>query len=219
MPDITISWVAAILGLVVAIVLILKNLILCIPCFGAIVGCLIGGASLSDTVAVLLNGTQSIMGTAIRVLAAGMLAGDDGIWCGRICQRHCTKAWREKAILSLALSTMVITAVGVFIPVAVLIVAPIALSVGKSTGISKLSLLIALSGGANIISPNPNTIAAANGFDLPLSDVMIAGFIPAVFGLITAVVLANIMRNKGSMVKETDLVEEQTKELLPLKRR
>lgn len=43
--------------------------------FGAIVGCLIGGASLSDTVAVLLNGTQSIMGTAIRVLAAGMLAG------------------------------------------------------------------------------------------------------------------------------------------------
>ena len=88
---------------------------------------------------------------------------DDGIWCGRInCQRHCTKAWREKAILSLALSTMVITAVGVFIPVAVLIVAPIALSVGKSTGISKLSLLIALSGGGkagNIISPNPNTIA------------------------------------------------------------
>ena len=45
MPDITISWVAAILGLVVAIVLILKNLILCIPCFCAIVGCLIGGAS------------------------------------------------------------------------------------------------------------------------------------------------------------------------------
>ena len=30
---------------------------------------------LSDTVAVLLNGTQSIMGTAIRVLATGMLAG------------------------------------------------------------------------------------------------------------------------------------------------
>ena len=47
---------------------------------------------------------------------------------------------------------------------------------------------------------------------------MIVGFIPAVFGLITAVVLANIMRSKGSMVKETDLVEEQTKELLPLKK-
>ena len=70
MPDITISWVAAILGLVVAIVLILKKFNPVYSLFfGAIVGCLIGGASLSDTVAVLLNGTQSIMGTAIRVLA------------------------------------------------------------------------------------------------------------------------------------------------------
>ena len=224
MPDITISWVAAILGLVVAIVLILKKFNPVYSLFfGAIVGCLIGGASLSDTVAVLLNGTQSIMGTAIRVLAAGMLAGvmmESGA-AESIANAIVQKLGEKKAILSLALSTMVITAVGVFIPVAVLIVAPIALSVGKSTGISKLSLLIALSGGGkagNIISPNPNTIAAANGFDLPLSDVMIAGFIPAVFGLITAVVLANIMRNKGSMVKETDLVEEQTKELLPLKK-
>ena len=217
MPDITISWVAAILGLVVAIVLILKKFNPVYSLFfGAIVGCLIGGASLSDTVAVLLNGTQSIMGTAIRVLAAGMLAGvmmESGA-AESIANAIVQKLGEKKAILSLALSTMVITAVGVFIPVAVLIVAPIALSVGKSTGISKLSLLIALSGGGkagNIISPNPNTIAAANGFDLPLSDVMIAGFIPAV-------VLANIMRSKGSMVKETDLVEEQTKELLPLKK-
>ena len=224
MPDITISWVAAILGLVVAIVLILKKFNPVYSLFfGAIVGCLIGGASLSDTVAVLLNGTQSIMGTAIRVLAAGMLAGvmmESGA-AESIANAIVQKLGEKKAILSLALSTMVITAVGVFIPVAVLIVAPIALSVGKSTGISKLSLLIALSGGGkagNIISPNPNTIAAANGFDLPLSDVMIAGFIPAVFGLITAVVLANIMRSKGSMVKETDLVDEQTKELLPLKK-
>ena len=224
MPDITISWVAAILGLVVAIVLILKKFNPVYSLFfGAIVGCLIGGASLSDTVAVLLNGTQSIMGTAIRVLAAGMLAGvmmESGA-AESIANAIVQKLGEKKAILSLALSTMVITAVGVFIPVAVLIVAPIALSVGKSTGISKLSLLIALSGGGkagNIISPNPNTIAAANGFDLPLIDVMIAGFIPAVFGLITAVVLANIMRSKGSMVKETDLVEEQTKELLPLKK-
>ena len=209
MPDITISWVAAILGLVVAIVLILKKFNPVYSLFfGAIVGCLIGGASLSDTVAVLLNGTQSIMGTAIRVLAAGMLAGvmmESGA-AESIANAIVQKLGEKKAILSLALSTMVITAVGVFIPVAVLIVAPIALSVGKSTGISKLSLLIALSGGGkagNIISPNPN---------------MIAGFIPAVFGLITAVVLANIMRSKGSMVKETDLVEEQTKELLPLKK-
>ena len=147
MPDITISWVAAILGLVVAIVLILKKFNPVYSLFfGAIVGCLIGGASLSDTGAVLLNGTQSIMGTAIRVLAAGMLAGvmmESGA-AESIANAIVQKLGEKKAILSLALSTMVITAVGVFIPVAVLIVAPIALSVGKSTGISKLSLLIAL---------------------------------------------------------------------------
>lgn len=223
MPDITISWVAAILGLVVAIVLILKNLILCIPCFLVqLLVVLLEALPVRYSRCSIKRNTK-YYGNRNPCLSSRHVGGcDDGIWCGRInCQRHCTKAWREKAILSLALSTMVITAVGVFIPVAVLIVAPIALSVGKSTGISKLSLLIALSGGGkagNIISPNPNTIAAANGFDLPLSDVMIAGFIPAVFGLITAVVLANIMRNKGSMVKETDLVEEQTKELLPLKK-
>ena len=220
MPDITISWVAAILGLVVAIVLILKNLILCIPCFWCNCWLSYWRRFPVRYSRCSIKRNTKYYGNRNPCLSSRHVGGcDDGIWCGRInCQRHCTKAWREKAILSLALSTMVITAVGVFIPVAVLIVA---LSVGKSTGISKLSLLIALSGGGkagNIISPNPNTIAAANGFDLPLSDVMIAGFIPAVFGLITAVVLANIMRNKGSMVKETDLVEEQTKELLPLKK-
>ena len=45
MPDITISWVAAILGLVVAIVLILKKFNPVYSLFLAIVGCLIGGAS------------------------------------------------------------------------------------------------------------------------------------------------------------------------------
>lgn len=102
---------------------------------------------------------------------------------------------------------MIITSVGVFIPVAVLIVAPIALSVGNKMGVSKLALLLALSGGGkagNIISPNPNTIAAANGFHLSLSDVMIAGFIPAVCGMIMAVVVATLLKNKGVKVSEQE---------------
>ncbi|MBU5557371.1 hypothetical protein KQJ30_32145, partial [Enterococcus sp. S157_ASV_20] len=68
--------------------------------------------------------TQSIMGTAIRVLAAGMLAGvmmESGA-AESIANAIVQKLGEKKAILSLALSTMVITAVGVFIPVAVLIV-------------------------------------------------------------------------------------------------
>ncbi|WP_143454553.1 GntT/GntP/DsdX family permease, partial [Ligilactobacillus salivarius] len=170
-----------------------------------------------------VSGTQSIIGTAIRVLAAGMLAGvmmESGA-AESIAHAIVTKMGNKQALLSLALSTMIITAVGVFIPVAVLIVAPIALSVGKQTGISKLSLLVALSGGGkagNIISPNPNTIAAANGFHLELSHVMLAGFIPALFGLATSVIVASLVKNKGEFVNSRDIDEEVTeKHIIPLK--
>ncbi|OJG45598.1 GntP family permease [Enterococcus hermanniensis] len=215
-------WYAAITGLLLAIFLILKKMNPVYSLFlGAIIGCLLGGASLSDTVNILVAGTQSIMGTAIRVLAAGMLAGvmmESGA-AESIAHAIVKKLGANKALLSLALSTMIITAVGVFIPVAVLIVAPIALSVGRQTGIGKLALLTALSGGGkagNIISPNPNTIAAANGFKLDLSSVMIAGFIPAVCGLITAVVIASLIKKKGIMVQDSDIEERKEKQLMPL---
>ena len=64
------------------------------------------------------------MGTAIRVLAAGMLAGVMMESGAAESIANAIVRGARKAILSLALSTMVITAVGVFIPVAVLIVAP-----------------------------------------------------------------------------------------------
>ncbi|MFC4772837.1 GntP family permease [Enterococcus hermanniensis] len=222
MPNIIVPWYAAITGLLLAIFLILKKMNPVYSLFlGAIIGCLLGGASLSDTVNILVAGTQSIMGTAIRVLAAGMLAGvmmESGA-AESIAHAIVKKLGANKALLSLALSTMIITAVGVFIPVAVLIVAPIALSVGRQTGIGKLALLTALSGGGkagNIISPNPNTIAAANGFKLDLSSVMIAGFIPAVCGLITAVVIASLIKKKGIMVQDSDIEERKEKQLMPL---
>ncbi|MGM0300871.1 GntP family permease [Enterococcus sp. AZ048] len=222
MASITIPWYAAIIGLVCAILLILKKMNPVYSLFlGAIIGCLIGGASLNDTVNILISGTQSIMGTAIRVLAAGMLAGvmmESGA-AESIAHAIVNKLGTNKALLSLALSTMIITAVGVFIPVAVLIVAPIALSVGKQTGISKLALLAALSGGGkagNIISPNPNTIAAANGFKLDLSSVMIAGLVPALCGLAAAVIIASLIKKKGIMVQESDIADEEGKPLMPL---
>ncbi|MGH1647965.1 Na+/H+ antiporter NhaC family protein [Enterococcus gilvus] len=222
MASITIPWYAAIIGLVCAILLILKKMNPVYSLFlGAIIGCLIGGASLNDTVNILISGTQSIMGTAIRVIAAGMLAGvmmESGA-AESIAHAIVNKLGTNKALLSLALSTMIITAVGVFIPVAVLIVAPIALSVGKQTGISKLALLTALSGGGkagNIISPNPNTIAAANGFKLDLSSVMIAGLVPALCGLAAAVIIASLIKKKGIMVQESDIADEEGKPLMPL---
>ncbi|KHL93630.1 gluconate:proton symporter [Paenibacillus sp. IHB B 3415] len=206
MEGLIIDWYGALAGLAIAIILILRKLNPVYALFlGAIVGALIGGANLEQTVSVLVSGTQSVMGTVLRVLAAGVLAGvmmESGA-AEAIAQAIVRKFGGSKAILALALATMVITAMGVFIPVAVLIVAPIALSVGNKMGISKVALLLALSGGGkagNIISPNPNTIAAARGFDLDLSHVMLAGLIPAVCGLIVTVILASLLKKKGIMV-------------------
>lgn len=218
-----VPWWAAILGLICAIVLILKRFNPTYSLFiGAIFGLLIGGESLANTVTVLISGTSSIMGTAIRVLAAGFLAGvmmESGA-AESIANAIVTKLGERMAIFSLALSTMILTGVGVFIPVAVLIVAPIALSVGKRSNISKLALLVALSGGGkagNVFSPNPNTIAAAGGFHVELANVMLAGLVPALFGLAVAVILATLLKNKGEKVKDRDVQEEiENKVLMPL---
>ncbi len=211
MEGLTISWIGALVGLALAIILILRKLNPVYALFlGAIAGALIGGANLEQTVGVLVSGTQSVMGTVLRVLAAGVLAGvmmESGA-AETIAQAIVRKFGGSRAILALALATMIITAVGVFIPVAVLIVAPIALSVGNKMGISKLALILALSGGGkagNIISPNPNTIAAARGFDLDLSRVMLAGFVPAICGLIVTVLVASLLKNKGVKVADEEV--------------
>jgi len=209
--ELTISWIGALVGLAIAIGLILKKLH---PVYalltGTIVGALVGGINLAQTLDIIISGAQSVMGTVVRVLAAGVLAGvmmESGA-AETIAKVIVNKFGEKKAILSLALSTMIITGVGVFIPVAVLIVAPIALSVGNKMKISKVSLLLALSGGGkagNIISPNPNAIAVANGFDLPLNQVMLYGFVPAVFGLVATVVTAGLIKTKGTMVNSNEL--------------
>ncbi|KRL03614.1 GntP family permease [Liquorilactobacillus capillatus] len=209
--SLVISWWAALAGLAIAIILILRRLN---PVYslilGAIIGSLLGGANLVQTLDILIKGSQSVMGTVLRVLAAGMLAGvmmESGA-ADTLARTIVNKMGDRFAILSLALATMVITAVGVFIPVAVLIVAPIALEVGKKMHLSKLALLVALSGGGkagNIISPNPNTIAAAKGFNLELSQVMLADFIPALFALCTTVIIASLLKNKGTAILDADL--------------
>lgn len=216
--DITISWIGALIGLALAIILILFRLT---PTYsliiGAVIGALVGGASLAETVTVIISGTESVMGTAIRVLSAGIFAGvmmESGA-AETLAQFIVKKLGGSKVILALSLATMIITGVGVFVPVAVLIVAPIAISVGNKMGYSKIGLLVALSGGGkagNIISPNPNTIAAASGFGLDVNQVMIAGFIPAVFGLIVTVFLASRLKKTGTMVtdKEAKELEKDT---------
>ena len=58
----------------------------------------------------------------------------------------------------------------------VITVAPIALAVGRKAGLSKSGILLAMIGGGkagNIISPNPNTIAASEAFRVDLTALMI----------------------------------------------
>lgn len=106
---------------------------------------------------------------------------------------------------------MVLAGVGVDLDVVVLTVAPIGMSIGQKLGYSKLAILLAaLSGGkaGNIISPNPNTLAAASNFNVELSSVMLANIIPAICGVIVTTILAKMLINKGSKINMDINVDE-----------
>lgn len=211
MEGIVINWLGAMLGLIVAIVLIFKKVN---PLYslltGSIIGGLAGGASLNQTVEIIINGANSVVPAVIRVIAAGVMAGiliDSGA-AEKIAETIVEKLGEQKALLAIALATMVITSVGVFITVSIIIVAPIAISVGKKVRISNSSILLSMIGGGkagNIISPNPNTISVAKGFNVDLASVMIKGFVPAVGGLIITYFVAKLISNKGvTIIQEYD---------------
>ena len=212
MSGIPIYWWGAVLGLIIAIILILKKVNPVYALFGgSIIGAVIGGASLNQTVTFIIEGTNSVMPAVVRVLTAGVLAGvliESGA-AEKIAETIVDKLGEKKALLAIALATLIITAVGVFVTVAIIIVAPIALSVAKRAGISKTAVLLTMVGGGkagNIISPNPNTIAVAKGFNLELTQVMIAGVIPAIVGVIVTCIIGKLLSKKGVKIKESDLV-------------
>lgn len=212
----TVSTLGAIVALVIAIVLILRKVP---PAYGmiagALVGGLIGGADLLQTVGLMISGAQGITNAVLRILAAGVLAGvliESGA-ANTIAETIVRKVGEARALLALAVATLILTAVGVFIDVAVITVAPIALAIAQRADLSKMAILIAMIGGGkagNVMSPNPNAIAAADAFNVPLTSVMAAGIIPGIFGLFMAYFLAKKLVNKGSKVAAAELtsVEE-----------
>ena len=218
-----VSAFGAVLGLIVAIILIIKknqpaySLIL-----GAIIGGLVGGASLPETVTLMVDGAKGITPAVLRILTAGILAGvliESGA-AGKISETIIKKLGEKRALLALALATLILTSVGVFVDVAVITVSPIALAIAKRLNLSKMSILLAMIGGGksgNIISPNPNTIAAAENFHVELSSLMGANIIPALFGLIATVLIAKTLINKGGLVTEADEheIEKELPEFLP----
>lgn len=208
------SALAALIGLVLSIILILRKLS---PVYSLILGALVGGLlagwGMQTTVGHMIVGVQDISKAIIRILAAGVLTGmlvKTG--AASTIARSIIKALGEKYIyLALALSAMLLTAMGVFIDVAVITIAPIAIVMGCKLRLSKFKLLLAMIGGGkcgNILSPNPNTIVAADNFDAPLSSVMAAGVVPALMGLAITVFVIIPLMPKGSLM-EGELAEDK----------
>lgn len=187
------SSLAAIIGLALAIVLIIKKIS---PVYSLMIGALAGGflgcGSLVETVSKMFEGVKSITPAILRILAAGVLSG--ALIRSRAAESIAESIVRRLGprfvFLSLALATMILCAVGVFVDVAVITVAPVALALASRLGLSRGKVLLALIGGGkcgNIMSPNPNTIIAAENYGAPLSSVMAAGIIPALIGLLVTV--------------------------------
>ena len=213
------SALAALIGLVLSIVLIIIKLS---PVYslilGAVTGGLLAGWGLETTVAEMINGVKEITPAIVRIIAAGVLTGmlvKTG--AASTIARSIIKAMGQRFIyFALALSALLLTAMGVFIDVAVITIAPIAIIMGSRLKLSKMKLLLAMVGGGkcgNIISPNPNTIIAAENFNAPLPDVMMANILPAIVGLLVTVFVIVPLIPKKDLIE--DEVENDTEENLP----
>ena len=213
------STIGALVGLVIAIVLIIMkvhpaySLIL-----GALVGGLIGGGGLVTTVNTMVSGAGSMMSSVLRIMTSGILAGaliKTGA-AQKIAETIVDKMGQRLALAAIAIATMIICAVGVFVDISVITVAPIALAIGKKANISKQSLLLAMIGGGkagNIISPNPNTIATAEAFGVDLTSLMFKNIVPALLALAAAILLATLLSKKknGLAVEHSDIEPSEAK--------
>lgn len=212
--------IGALIGLLVSVLLIIKKIS---PAYsliaGAIIGGLLGGLSLVDTVKVMTDGVKDVTPAVIRILTAGVLSGVLIVTgAAKTISNAIIRTLGEKRVfIALALATMLLCAVGVFVDVAVITVAPIALSIGKRLGLSPSVLLIAMVGGGkcgNIISPNPNTIIAAENFQADLSSVMFYNVLPAVIGLLfTVFVIVRLIPKKLVSIGTVQEEAEENKEL------
>ena len=216
---VSVSALGAVVALSVAIFLFLKKVP---PAYriiaGALIGGLIGVVHLAGHVKLMIEGAQGITTAVMRILAAVVLAGvfiESGV-ANNIAENIVKKLGEQRALLALAAATMILTAVGVFVDVAVITVSPIALALARRVDLSKPAILLAMIGGGkagNIISPNPNAIAASDAFNLPLTSVMSAGIIPAIFGLAFTYFLAKRLINKGSRVSPEEVVVAESDNL------
>ena len=212
--------VGALIGLAVAIILIIKKLQ---PAYSLILGALIGGiigsGSLVTTVNTMVSGGEGMISSVLRIMTSGILAGTL-IKTGaaeKIAEVIVEKLGEKRALAAISLATMIICAVGVFIDISVITVAPIALAIGKKSGYHKEALLLAMIGGGkagNIISPNPNTIAVSEAFKVDITSLMMKNFIPVICAVVVTILLSTMLSKKqGVQVTENDLEQKEDKNL------
>jgi len=205
------SALAALLGLVIAIILIIRKIS---PVYALILGAVVGGLSagwgLQGTVSTMIDGVKDITPAIVRIIAAGILTGmlvKTGA-AQRISMSIINGLGPKNIYLALALSALILTTAGVFIDVAVITIAPIAILAGSRLGLSRGKLLMAMIGGGkcgNIMSPNPNTIIAAENYGAPLPSVMAAGIIPAFLALaLTVFVIIPLMPEGEKLVARAE---------------
>ena len=160
-----------------------------------------------------------MISSVLRIMTSGILA-ETLIKTGaaeKIAEVIVEKLGEKRALAAISLATMIICAVGVFIDISVITVAPIALAIGKKAGYHKEALLLAMIGGGkagNIISPNPNTIAVSEAFKVDLTSLMMKNFIPAICAVVVTILLSTMLSKKqGVKVTENDLEQKEDKNL------
>ena len=216
------STLGALIGLAIAIILIIRKIA---PAYclilGALIGGLVGGGGLVTTVNTMVSGAGSMMSSVLRILKK---AGFEQIETvpeqmdyNEEMVNTFDKLGEKRAVTAIAIATMIICAVGVFIDISVITVAPIALAIGEKAGLSKGSVLLAMIGGGkagNIVSPNPNTIAVSEAFQQPLTSVMMKNIIPAILALVVTILLATLLtKKKDDPITAKDLEGNDAKDL------
>ena len=206
----------AIVGLAIAIVLIIKKVA---PAYslilGALIGGIIGGGGLVTTVNTMVSGASSMMSSVLRIMTSGILAGAL-IKTGsaeKIAETIVAKLGEKRALFAISIATMIICTVGVFIDISVITVAPIAIAIGRKVGLTNSSILLAMIGGGkagNILSPNPNTIAASEAFHVDLTALILENALPAAGALIVTVILSTLLSKKGKDAIPAEETREKT---------
>lgn len=213
----------AVSALTISIILIMRK----VPpayalVFGALAGGITGGGGLQETVQAMMSGCESMMPSVLRILTSGILAGalvKTGS-AAKIADATIRLAGTRFAVAAVAFATMAVTAAGVFVDIAVITVAPVALAVARRSGVHAGAMLVAMVGGGkagNIVSPNPNTIAAAGAFDIELTSLMAENIIPALAAVSVTFVISGFLASRpaASSRVRSAVVDDSGSEEMP----